>query len=60
MEGTKGNRGNSEGAALDLATAASVVARVIGDIDGRATPEGYVLLDDLLCAAWPTERGQCQ
>src|SRR5438105_1218285 len=60
MDGTRGNRGNSEGAALDLATAASLVARVVGDIDGRGTPEGYVLLDDLLCAAWPTERGQCQ
>ena len=60
MEGNRGNRGNSEGATTDLATAASLVARAVGEIDRRGTPEGYVLLDDLLCAAWPTERGQCQ
>jgi len=60
MEGNRGNSGNAEGAALDLATAASLVARAVGEIDGRGAPEGYVLLDDLLCAAWPTERGQCQ
>src|SRR6476659_4028718 len=58
--GMGGNRGNAEGTSPDLATAASLVARAVGEIDGRGTPEGYVLLDDLLCAAWPTERGQCQ
>src|SRR6478609_11091181 len=45
MEGNRGNRGHSEGTAPDLATAASLVARAVGEIDGRGTPEGYVLLD---------------
>jgi hypothetical protein len=60
MEGSRSNRGNSERAAADLASTANLVVRVVRDIDSSGAPERYVLLDDLLCAAWPTERGQHQ
>jgi hypothetical protein len=60
MEGDISNRGNSERAAPELASTPSLVVRVVRDIDGRGTSERFLLLDDLLSAAWPTERGQCQ
>jgi len=63
MEGNRGNRsnwGNSEGGAVEFARAAELVVRVVRDIDGAGAPEGCALLTDLLCAAWPTERAQCQ
>ena len=60
MEGDGGSRGHSEGVAPDLASDPNLLARVVRDIDARGTSQRYVLLDDLLCAAWPTERGQCQ
>jgi len=60
MEGNGGSGGNSEGVAPDLARAANLVARVIRDIDAKGASQRYVLLDDLLCAAWPSGRGQRQ
>jgi len=60
MEGDGGSRGNSEGVASGVANDANLVARVLRDIDARGTSQRYLLLDDLLCAAWPSERGQRQ
>jgi hypothetical protein len=45
---------SSEGWPLDAASAASLVARVVRDIDRRYDEDVDVLLSDLLCAAWPT------
>ena len=60
MKGDEGNTGNPEGGAVELASAAKLVVRVVCDIDSSETPERYVLLNDLLCAAWPTERARNQ
>jgi hypothetical protein len=59
MEGM-GNRGESETGPFDVATAAALVARVVRDIDASGAAQSDVLLTDLLCAAWPTERAQSQ
>ena len=60
MEGDGGSRGNSEGVASDFASDANLVVRAVRDIDARGNSQRYLLLDDLLCAAWPSERGQRQ
>lgn len=59
MEGM-GNRGDSEAERVDVATTVALVARVVRDIDSSGEEQPYVLLTDLLCAAWPTERAQSQ
>jgi hypothetical protein len=43
-----------EGWPLDAVSAASLVARVIDDLDSRSEEKSNMLLSDLLCAAWPT------
>jgi hypothetical protein len=56
----EGNRGKSEARAQRVADAATLVVRVVGDIDSSSPAQRWVLLSDFLCAAWPTERAQSQ
>ena len=60
MEGDGRGSGNSEGGTSNIASDANLVARAVRDIDDKGTAQRFVLLDDLLCAAWPSERGQRQ
>ena len=39
---------------------AARVAALVREIDARDNLDRALLLDDLLCVAWPTRRGQCQ
>ncbi|HMD52245.1 MAG TPA: hypothetical protein VKG62_05965 [Solirubrobacteraceae bacterium] len=45
---------------VDSASAAELVARVIGDIDRSTDEHRDLLLSDLLCAAWPSPPAQDQ
>ncbi len=42
----------------DAYSTAAVVARIVRDIDRRDDEHRDVLIADLLCAAWPTQRTQ--
>jgi hypothetical protein len=55
-----GKRGRSETRSAGVSESAALVTRVVQDIEGASPAERYVLLADLLCAAWPTERAQSQ
>ena len=57
----QGDRRDSEtGPASDVASAADLVCRTVRTIDASGMKEIDVLLNDLLCAAWPTTRAQSQ
>jgi hypothetical protein len=56
----EGSTGQPDGRPLELADATKLVARVVQEIDSHGTSERYVVLRDLLCAAWPTDRAQSQ
>jgi hypothetical protein len=43
---------------LDPLLAATLVIQVIDDIDERDHDQRDALLDDLMCAAWPTQLAQ--
>ena len=60
-ETMQGDQRESEtGPASDLASAADLVCRTVRAIDACGMREVDVLLSDLLCAAWPTNRAQSQ
>jgi hypothetical protein len=60
-ETMQGDRRESEtGPARDLASAQDLVCRTVRAIDACGMREFDVLLSDLLCAAWPTNRAQSQ
>jgi hypothetical protein len=44
----------------DAATAATLLASVVHDIDERDDEDFCVLLADFLCTAWPTQWAQRQ
>jgi hypothetical protein len=54
------HRREYESGPVDVANAVDLVERAIRDIDASAASEVVVLLDDLLCAAWPTPKAQSQ
>jgi hypothetical protein len=60
MEGYMGKRAKSETRSTGDSDPGALVARVVRNIEGADPAERYVLLTDLLCAAWPTERAQSQ
>jgi hypothetical protein len=43
---------------LDAYSAATLVARVLADIDSSSDERRNALLADMLCAAWPTRVAQ--
>jgi len=43
---------------LDASSAATLVLRVVADIDSSSDDRRDALLADLLCAAWPTRVAQ--
>jgi hypothetical protein len=45
---------------VNPANALDLVERAIRDIDAHDLVEVDVLLNDLVCAAWPTRIAQCQ
>jgi hypothetical protein len=49
-----------DGAPMDAAAAANLVARVVEEVDRSNDDDRLILLRDLLCAAWPSEAGQNQ
>ena len=57
MEDAQGKSGSEQ---LDTESAAALVTRTIADIDSRDDRRRFALLDDLLCAAWPTWWTQSQ
>ena len=52
--------GKSGTGRLDTESAAALVTRAISDIESRDDQRRFDLLDDLLCAAWPTRCAQVQ
>ena len=57
MEDARSKSGSGQ---LDIESAAALVTRTIADIDSRDDRRRFALLDDLLCAAWPTWWTQSQ
>jgi len=53
-------RGKSGSESLDSESVAAQVTRAISDIDGRDDKRRFLLLDEFLCAAWPTWWAQSQ
>jgi hypothetical protein len=56
----EGDRGQSESGPVDVGNPADLVRRTVREIDASGVKEIDVLLTDLLCAAWPSARGQSQ
>jgi hypothetical protein len=54
------NRGDSRDGPVNTANAVDLVERAIRDIDAHDLVEVDVLLNDLVCAAWPTRIAQSQ
>ena len=57
MEDARGKSGSGQ---LDIESAAALVTRTIAAIDSRDDRRRFALLDDFLCAAWPTWWAQSQ
>jgi hypothetical protein len=53
-------QGKSDSRALDGELAVALVTRTISDIVSRDDERRFVLLDDFLCAAWPSRLAQSQ
>jgi len=53
-------RGKSGIGPLDTESAVALVTRAISDIESSDDNRRFVLLDDLLCAAWPSRWAQSQ
>ena len=58
--GMEQGRGKSGSESLDSESAAAQVTRAISDIEGRDDKRRFLLLDEFLCAAWPTWWAQSQ
>ena len=58
MESEMEYQAGGDSRSLDLDSARALVARTIRDVDGGSA-QG-MLLDDLLCAAWPSLAAQSQ
>jgi hypothetical protein len=52
--------GKYESRALDSDSAVALVKRAISDIQGGDDERRFLLLDDFLCAAWPSREAQSQ
>ena len=58
--GMEQGRGKSGSESLDTDSSFALVMRAISDIDSRDDKRRFLLLDEFLCAAWPTWWAQSQ